>query len=310
MEVWKLRHKRLNCTVMQSETARISTDSRQRALDWSLVLASQGIEATISPPGSGNGWELWVPTRDYDRARVALRQYHMENRPQPWRQEVLRPGLLFDWGALAWVFLAILFHALDSRRDLRFVGRMDSTGLAAGDWWRLFTAEWLHGDLGHLAANLSIGLVLLGLVMGCYGTGVGLLAAYLAGAGGNLFSWLLSRPPYQSLGASGMVMGCVGLLAGYSFSHLQPNFAGPKLALGGLVGGVMLFILFGLAPQTDVLAHLGGFLSGILGSLLLSRSPCVSRSTKINLACGFLFAALAIIPWWLALSHAATVVKR
>ena len=37
---------------------------------------------------------------------------------------------------------------------------------------------WLHADVGHFATNATFGLVLLGLVMGRYGTGVGLLAAH------------------------------------------------------------------------------------------------------------------------------------
>jgi len=58
-------------------------------------------------------------------------------------------------------------------------------------------------------ANAGFGLVLLGLAMGVYGTGVGLLAALLAGAGGNAAAWLID-PGHRSLGASGMVDGLPG----------------------------------------------------------------------------------------------------
>jgi membrane associated rhomboid family serine protease len=275
-------------------------------MDWSLVLVSQGIETTISPPGPDHEWELILSSESFERAIAVLKQYHLENRRWQWQQEVLKPGLLFDWAALAWMFLCILFYALDARSELRSVGRVDSVQLIAGEWWRLFTAQWLHGDLGHLAANLSLGLVLLGLAMGYYGTGVGLLAAYLAGAIGNLAAAFLSRSQHLSLGASGLVMACLGLLAVQSFSHLRSNPRALRLAIGGIIGGAMLFALLGLGPETDVVAHLGGFVAGIIIGIPLNLLPSIARQGKTNLVCGFIFAVLVIVPWWLALRHTAS----
>ena len=110
------------------------------------------------------------------------------------------------------------------------------------------------GSVGHFATNATFGLVLLGLVMGRYGTGAGLLATYLAGAGGNVIAWLLFTGPYRSVGASGMVLGCLGLLAVQSFSLWRQTPHAGKYIVSGIVGGVMLFVLLGLTPGTDVLA--------------------------------------------------------
>ncbi len=49
-------------------------------MDWSLVLASQGIEAVIEPPGEDGRWGLVVASRDCERALKSLRQYRVENR--------------------------------------------------------------------------------------------------------------------------------------------------------------------------------------------------------------------------------------
>src|ERR1035437_10950698 len=95
--------------------------------------------------------------------------------------------------------------------------------LAHGEWWRLFTATWLHADLAHLAMNMVFGFLFLGLVMGRYGPGVGLLAAYLAGVGGNLAAWLVYGENHRGLGASGVVMGALGLLTIQSVSLLIPT---------------------------------------------------------------------------------------
>ena len=225
---------------------------------------------------------------------------------RPWRREIPGAGILFDWGSLAWVFLLILFFWLNPLADFQAAGFMDGSAVAQGQWWRLFTAIWLHADLGHLAANASIGLVLLGLAMARYGTGAGLLAAYLTGAGGNLLAWLLSSEPHHSLGASGMVLGSLGLLAVQSFSLWRQTPRAAKYIVSGIVGGVMLFVLLGLAPGTDVLAHFGGFATGLLLGSLMALIPGLAQKAGTNLVCGLLFALLVIVPWWLAFSSAGT----
>ncbi len=291
---------------MESATARIPVRSRRQAMDWSLVLISQEIETTIIEPEEGSGWALEVSEQDYARALQTLRQYRLENRGWPWQQVVFKRGFLFDWASLAWALLACLFYWLSTRANLEAAGLMDGTAVAHGQWWRLFTAMWLHADLGHLAANVSIGLLLLGLTMGRYGTGVGLLAAYLAGAGGNVIAGVLSLQTHRSLGASGMVMGCLGLLAVQSFSLWRQTPHAVKYILSGIFGGVMLFALLALTPGTDVVAHLGGFGCGVLLGALLSLIPRSAQMLKSNLLSGFLFALLVIVPWWLALRGPAT----
>jgi membrane associated rhomboid family serine protease len=285
---------------MEPATARIPVRSHRQAMDWSLVLVSQGIETTIDQAEDGRGWGLLVAGQDYGNALRTLRQYRLENRGWPWQQEVFRPGLLFDWGGLAWVLLACLFFWLNTRTDLQSAGVMDATAVARGQWWRLFTAIWLHADLAHLAANATLGLVLLGLAMGRYGTGPGLLAAYLAGAGGNLVAGLISLQAHRSLGASGMVMGSLGLLAAQSFSLWRQTPHAAKFILSGICGGVLLFILLALTPGTDVMAHAGGFASGLVLGALLNLVPAMAQKPKANLLSGLVFALLVIVPWWLA----------
>ena len=65
----------------------------------------------------------------------------------------------------------------------------------------------------------------------------------------------------------------------------------------------MLFILFGLTPGTDVMAHLGGFVSGLVLGWLLLLIPAATRKPALNLISGLLFALLVIVPWCLALTH-------
>lgn len=280
--------------------SRIATESKRQAMDWSLALVSQGIECIIDQ-GEETGWCLIVDEDDHERALGIIQQYQLENFRWPWQQKIFRQEISFDWGSLAWVILMCLFFWLSERSvNFRDAGVMNSEAVSHGEWWRLFTAVSLHADAGHLASNAGIGFVLLGLAMGRFGTGVGLLAAYLAGAGGNVASWLLYPHSHQSLGASGMVMGCLGLLAAQSVSWLKRDANSLKSVVAGLTGGLMLFVLMGLSPGTDVAAHFGGFLAGVVLGAMLAFAPRLGRSTLANILAGALFSVLVIVPWWLA----------
>src|SRR6185436_21179670 len=106
------------------------------------------------------------------------------------------------------------------------------------------------------------GLLLFGLAMGALGPGVGLLAALLAGAGGNLAGLLFYPEAHRGLGASGMVMGALGLLTAQSLWLLRTGLPGRQIMARGLLGGFLLLVWFGFSPdpKVDVLAHITGFL--------------------------------------------------
>jgi rhomboid protease GluP len=274
-------------------------------MDWSLVLLSQGIEST--PELTPEGWVLCLEPNDHPRAEAILRQYRLENRGWPWQRPLPQVG--FHWGSLGWCAVLALFYFADaiSSAGLRQVGMMDPVAVQHGAWWRLFTATLLHFDLAHLAANVALGLPLFGLAMGRYGPGCALLAATLAGAAGNLAGLWLRRQEFHGLGASGMVMGALGLLAVQLLSIGRPTPVARKYMLSGVLGGLMLFTLLGLSPAADVIAHTGGFAAGLaFGAALawLPQKKLLNRS--VTAVCLAVLAALIAITWTLALSHPAS----
>jgi len=270
-------------------------------MDWSLVLLSQGIESQIVRVDDVPGWALLVPAKSRDRSVQIIQQYRAENRGWTLRHPVFHTGFLFDWSAIIWVLLILFFFWLDSRLDLRLVAVAQPLAVRHGEWWRLFTAIWLHADIPHLAANAAFGFLFLALTMGRYGAGPGLLAAYVAGAGANLIRCLFSLDDTSSLGASGMVMGSLGLAASQSFWLWRRAPKMRSYIIGGVVSGLMLFTLYGLAPGTDVVAHFGGFVFGLLLGTLLSRKPSTPVKPVVNILSSAIFTALVIVPWLLAL---------
>ena len=271
-------------------------------MDWSLALASQGIEPVIEHVPEADAWGLRVPAAEHARSLAIIQQYRIENRGWPWRRELALPDVVFDAGSLIWVLLVVVFFGV-SEADPQFksAGLMDVTAVSHGQWWRLITAVFLHGDVAHLATNATIGFVLLALALGRYGTGVGALLALLAGVSGNVLVWLLCGPPRTGLGASGMVLGALGLLAAQWFAlrHVPP-----RIWLAGVSAAALLFLLLGSSPGTDSLAHAGGFLGGVLLGIVPAHYPKLARNGVANLLAGLSFAALTLLAWWLALRQA------
>jgi membrane associated rhomboid family serine protease len=281
---------------------RIPTRNRRQTMDWGLVLMSQGIAAVIDDGADGAGWCLWVSTAEHPAAIQAIHLYLRENRRWHWRQPLPWRGFHFDWKVTFWAALLLIFNTISfaSGPALETAGRMDSAAVRTGQWWRLFSAMLLHADVAHLVSNVSLGVVLLGLAMGRYGGGIGLLAAYLAGAIGNVAGWLVYPEPHYGVGASGMVMGALGLLATQSLALLRHGAVGRKYVVRGILAGIMLFTLFGLSPNTDVVAHFAGFVGGLVLGGLLILLPKTWQNPITDAAAAIIFGGLLLTTGWLA----------
>lgn len=290
--------------MIDQREAVIPVRSLHEAMDWSLVLASQGLQATIQSEDEHHGWQLLVPGEDYRAALQAIRQFRLENRSRSWQHPLPLTGLIFDWRALGWFSMLIVLFALGQTLlpRLGLAGVMDNEAVRSGQWWRLFTGVTLHADLAHLVGNVTTGVLLLGLAMGSFGFGWSVLAAFLAGAGGNLADLLVFQQAHRSLGASGMVMGALGLLTVDSCLAFRTPAGRKTLAARGIFGGVLLLVLLGLNPDTNVIAHVGGFVSGGLLGLCLQALPRgVLDRTGSNRLAELLCASMMVFTWWLAL---------
>ena len=131
----------------------------------------------------------------------------------------------------------------------------------AGEWWRLLTASYLHGNYYHYAGNMG-GLILLGQMIEAYDRPLRVVLAYLCGVlGGGLLSVALL--PGSSVGASGGVLG----LAGYALVlfHRRPGDASRWLRgrVLGLLGATLVLGIVGFI-FIDNAAHLGGVVTGLL----------------------------------------------
>ena len=285
-------------TALDVIPATIAARTERQAMDWSLVLASQGIEVTLQREAEDGSWQLLVAPQDEPRARVAIRQYLQENRGFEWQHEVPGSDYWFDgrvifWGlAVGFVFLATL-GPVES-------GLFKTALVRQGQWWRAFTAEWLHRDIAHLASNLSIGILFLGLAMARFGAGIALLGSLLAGALANYLGLMVRAEDYQGLGASGWIMGALGMIVAQAVPHWNTGRRGNRIVISSLGTGALLFILLGTDQSSDVVAHFGGFAFGVLMGAIAAFFP-KAWLPGLNRAALILFGIIVAVTTGLAL---------
>jgi membrane associated rhomboid family serine protease len=279
--------------------------ARERCADLALVLESQGIPSQIHR--GEQGWVLSVPASAEPLARIEIAAYRAESRlaaqPQPARE--LPVGS--PWPALA-VFAALLLtfklaqSALWLDIDWLTAGRIDGGRMFAGEWWRAVTALTLHADLGHLLGNLAFGAFFGYSVARYVGAGCGWLAIVLCGALGNCMNVLLMGAEHRAIGASTAVFAALGILSAYCWRHGFPPGASRRERFAPVVAGLGLLAFTGTGGiNTDLGAHLFGFVAGFGGGLVFARFG-FARTRLIQGSCGVLALAVVAVAWLAAVA--------
>ena len=167
------------------------------------------------------------------------------------------------------VFLAMtVAGGSESIRVLILFGAKVNSLIAAGQVWRLLTSMFLHIGLVHLVFN-SYALYVFGIqAERLYGSPRFLAIYLLAGLYGSLFSFAFGAE--LSAGASGAIFGLLGALLAFFRRHRETfGMWGRQQLLNLLVVAGLNLVLGVTIPGIDILAHLGGLVSGaVLGWLL------------------------------------------
>ena len=239
-------------------------------------------------------WLLRVEPDALDRARAVVLEYRRENRRFAWhRTAVAARSLSWNPLVLSWILVLIALHGL-LPPALRSAGWVEVAAVRQqGQWWRLFTATWLHADEAHLASNVGTAFFTMGFAMGRYGPGTALCLSLVAGAVANVPGALLRDPGARALGASGVLMAALGLLVGHAVVWWRVSRHASKPVWISLGAGVFLFLSLAVNPVSDVLAHAGGFVGGIL----LGALAAWFRWGRFEKRWALVYAVLAAGPW-------------
>lgn len=275
--------------------------------------------ASPPPPGTHQPPEILPPDREGVSAQPVSAQPW--NRPER-EQAAPRPASRKGWayspatytlvGINCAVFVAMVLNRVSimgptGQQLFQWGATHPEAVLYGGQWWRVITAMFVHVGIIHLATNMwclwNLGLLgepLLG--------PFGVFSAYiLSGAAGNLLSIGVGMYKHQGgvvgAGASGAVFGLAGVLIVLLKS---PRLPIPPKELSALRRNVIYFAVlnfvigFGgnqlrLGVNIDNMAHLGGFLGGILFALpMIPRigSPRPSFLLRRRLAVGLMSCVL------------------
>lgn len=154
---------------------------------------------------------------------------------------------------------------------LHLLGALDTESVVAShEYWRLFTAIVLHGGVIHLLFNL---LILFDLGRFCESTFSStkyFTFFVICGLSGSLTRWAwsaITKEPALSLGASGALLGLIGVCFSYSIKERQVEMR--QYFVRWLIQIAILSLL--LRGVVDHAAHLGGFVAGFALGFTVDR---------------------------------------
>jgi len=255
----------------------------QEGFDHGLVILAQGYACWLMP--SDAGYRLLVESSAATRARAELASYDRESAgwPPPGATEAPGRTRLELATPLLWALAVLLvFQGQLRHPEWTDASLLDTTAVfGRGEWWRAFSALFLHANETHLLSNLIGGLFVFAAVVSLLGRGRGWLLIGLAGVGGNLAIAAAYFPgPYRSLGASTAIFGALGLLTGraarVAAGARRPH--GWRSFFVPLAAGMVVLALHGAGgPPVDVLAHGMGFIAGTIMGFLARRTTTIVR---------------------------------
>lgn len=175
--------------------------------------------------------------------------------------------------------------------------------IAAGQWWRLVTAGFLHGGLLHILMNSWVLFDLGAQVEEVYGSARMIVFYFAATVFGFYASAVWSAN--LSVGASAGIFGLIGAMIALGVHHRGHPLG---LAIRGLyirwaIYGLLLGFLF---PATDNAAHIGGLAAGFGVAYIAGTTKLVEgwreRVWRVAAYACVLLTALSFYDWYRWLS--------
>lgn len=192
------------------------------------------------------------------------------------------PATKYIGGAIfAGLAVQFLTGALTNPVRLAYLGAiMPERIFGNGEWWRLVSAMFLHGNgtIGGTALHALMNLIALFQLGTLYELMFGsrrfVLIYFVSGIVASLTSLFVTDG--WAVGASGAIFGIMGA---FIFSVLRSprwrdNRAARSIANQVIFWSVANILIGSQIPQIDIAAHVGGFIAGlILGVVLPHRVP-------------------------------------
>ena len=179
--------------------------------------------------------------------------------------------ILIAVNLLIWLVMC----TMGDTRDARFMyehGALYPTDVINGEWYRLFSAMFLHFGAEHLISNMFMQYFLRDMLLRALSQWKYAVVYLLAGIGGNVTSLVMMFVTGDfavAAGASGAIYGIFGALL---WVVLKNGGKFESISVPRMLLATALYIGYGFTTEgVDAWAHLGGALVGFLAAMILYR---------------------------------------
>jgi rhomboid protease GluP len=149
-------------------------------------------------------------------------------------------------------------------------GALYGPAVAAGEWWRIFSAAFLHAGWLHIATNMFALYQVGTFVELLYGRARMAIVYVLAIIGSGIAVYFFSYPD-PTVGASGAIFGLFGALTAAGLRLGKPGRELVQQSAGIIILNLVLgFTVFRFVSNA---AHIGGLLAGAMVGFALYRMP-------------------------------------
>ncbi|MEX1302801.1 MAG: rhomboid family intramembrane serine protease [Desulfotignum sp.] len=244
-----------------------------------LILASQNIRARKTRGTGGIDISTFPDQADNATAQVAA--YFKENRfdPGPVSSLTEMPAgftsltVFIIMGLLAAIHIGI--EVTGTRWEHILAYGSSGMYISQGDTFRAVTALFLHSDTSHLLGNLAGIFFFAGPLIRLSGYGSGPLFLLFAGTSGNLINAGFHGTALLSIGASTAVMAAAGGLTAFQMMRTGPLRRRDRIL--PLIAGATLMAFLSHGENTDVWAHVFGFVCGFVTGMFFFPLITVCR---------------------------------
>ncbi len=163
------------------------------------------------------------------------------------------------------------------------LGAMQPFLIANGQFWRLFTAMFLHAGLLHIAFN-AYALWLFGqAVESGFGSARMVLIYFVSGFLASVASYTFGPLQTVGVGASGAIFGIFGAFIAYNYRRRHLAMASANLRWATTLILINAFLALGFRT-IDWRAHLGGLVAGFIAGTIAEGWGSASQRRMIRVA--------------------------
>lgn len=185
------------------------------------------------------------------------------------------------------------------QQDLFDLGALQPLAIADGQYWRLFSAMFLHAGLLHIGFN-AYALWLFGqMIESNLGRTRMLLIYFVTGFLASVTSYAFGDVGVIGVGASGAIFGIFGAFIAYNYRRRHLAMASANLRWASTLLLLNLLLAFGFGNRIDWRAHLGGLVAGLAAGAVAEGWGSASQRRAI-LVGGFaalIAVGVALVVW-------------